>query len=308
MDTKYPYTGALKVLLKNQFEQAIVYIPQIWHADDLEALHKTRVGFRRLRTYLRILKPFTEKEIYHFLVRNSRQMGQTLGNVRDLDVFRLGLETYFSRTNPRRDFESWLWQPIFSQLYRQKFDHVVSGLKSSEFERFIGAFEKFCTNDSFGIKKIGNENEPQFPSIKEHAHKSLIKQMDKIHKSQALLSSRPEDSTFHKLRIDLKRFRYTLEFFTPLLAEHPTLALIGSLVELQDHLGTINDYSTAHQITYDLIRTKTEKFNNVINSVLIPYAATIAKEKIGLRNSFQLIWDKFMAKKPLILLEEAVEL
>jgi triphosphatase len=52
----------------------------------------------------------------------------------------------------------------------------------------------------------------------------------------------------HKLRIALKRLRYTLEFFAPLLPDRRLNSYLGALAWLQDELGQVNDHVTAETL------------------------------------------------------------
>lgn len=51
------------------------------------------------------------------------------------------------------------------------------------------------------------------------------------------------DETVHALRLQCKKLRYLLDFFTPLFDEATIKRLITSLKQLQDNLGRFNDYS-----------------------------------------------------------------
>jgi len=51
----------------------------------------------------------------------------------------------------------------------------------------------------------------------------------------------------HALRIEFKKFRYTLEFFREVLGAE-SQAIINEIKKLQDHLGELNDANVACQI------------------------------------------------------------
>ncbi len=51
--------------------------------------------------------------------------------------------------------------------------------------------------------------------------------------------------TLHALRIDVKRLRYAIEFFLPLLDAERTRQTLDTLSEAQESLGFLNDLSQA---------------------------------------------------------------
>ncbi len=54
--------------------------------------------------------------------------------------------------------------------------------------------------------------------------------------------------TLHALRIESKRLRYTLEFFSEVLPDSAS-TLVAELTAVQDHLGLLNDAQIAADLT-----------------------------------------------------------
>ena len=52
----------------------------------------------------------------------------------------------------------------------------------------------------------------------------------------------------HELRIEFKKLRYALEFFTPILPRNRLTNYQASLSTIQDLLGTLNDQVTASRL------------------------------------------------------------
>jgi len=61
----------------------------------------------------------------------------------------------------------------------------------------------------------------------------------------------------HKLRIECKKLRYLLEFYSSLFASGLIPALIRQLKILQDYLGEFNDYSVQQVALHDYIKKMT---------------------------------------------------
>jgi CHAD domain-containing protein len=68
-----------------------------------------------------------------------------------------------------------------------------------------------------------------------------------FHAGRALFSAEPAAGTFHKFRLETKRFRYTLELFHPCYGPglEERLKLLRSI---QDLLGEINDCATTQKL------------------------------------------------------------
>ena len=59
----------------------------------------------------------------------------------------------------------------------------------------------------------------------------------------------------HQLRIDVKRLRYAIDFFSSLYAPKRVKAFIGHLQKLQDGLGYMNDLAVAEGLIKRLVET-----------------------------------------------------
>src|SRR5512145_2820492 len=62
--------------------------------EDIEHVHDMRVAIRRMRSAVRLLKPYLKGKAIKGYNRNLRQSGLVLGDVRDLDVMIEQLQAY----------------------------------------------------------------------------------------------------------------------------------------------------------------------------------------------------------------------
>src|SRR5262249_46209023 len=67
----------------------------------------------------------------------------------------------------------------------------------------------------------------------------------------------------HRLRITLKKLRYTIEFLKELFDEREVKALEKRLKPLQDDLGYMNDFRTAHDLVAEVGRHAREHSNAI---------------------------------------------
>jgi CHAD domain-containing protein len=78
--------------------------------------------------------------------------------------------------------------------------------------------------------------------------KAIIhKRYRKVIKKGRQISATTPDEKLHELRIDCKKLRYLLEFFTSLFPEDQMKILIKQLKQLQENLGDFNDLSVQKQ-------------------------------------------------------------
>ena len=70
---------------------------------------------------------------------------------------------------------------------------------------------------------------------------------------------RPEEGDLHRLRIALKKLRYTAEFFAPLYPKKKVKALCEKLRGLQEHLGDINDIAHVRASMTAMLRETTAR-------------------------------------------------
>ena len=293
-----------KKLLANQLALTTENIPGIYAGIDIEAVHKTRVGFRRIRSRLRILKPLFKKKYLQPFRNNSRKIGQALGAVRDLDVLKISLSSAFQEHHPTENFHTAFWRPFFLDQYQQARTKLLEQLESRQFTEFIQSFTTFCDDIEIGAKKPEKIREKGFSTFKSYVSSMLRNQYQNVQIRQIELSAQPIDTNFHQLRIEIKRFRYTLDFFSPILKLEPTLGLINSLTNLQDHLGTINDHVSAERIISLLLEHNSQLREHNFAGFLSEYRQRISLENDSLQANFHHSWQSFQEASPKALLND----
>jgi adenylate cyclase len=72
--------------------------------------------------------------------------------------------------------------------------------------------------------------------------------LDALHRKAAKTAKRASTQdipSLHRLRIAIKRLRYTVEFFAPLFPRKAVRAYLGRMMVLQEDLGLLNDVANA---------------------------------------------------------------
>ncbi|MEO8300885.1 MAG: CHAD domain-containing protein, partial [Rhizomicrobium sp.] len=90
------------------------------------------------------------------------------------------------------------------------------------------------------------------------AERMLDRQMKRVKKRARIAASR-EEGDMHRLRIALKKLRYTAEFFAPLFPRRDVKAYLRQLRGLQNHLGDLNDVANVRSVVAGLLREKIRK-------------------------------------------------
>ncbi len=207
---------------------------------DSEFLHDYRVAIRRTRSILKQLKGVFEPEESAYYLRLFRELGKRTNELRDRDVSLLREASYFRSLPPCLQPSLKLFfidiAASRKKLHRQFCRYLASDPCQSalaEWNAFVHQQSvpdpEHCPNASLSTASVAVE------SIKK-AWKTVIR-----HGRQA--SEETTDNEIHALRIDCKKLRYLLEFFSSIFPHKSVAPAVRQLKELQDNLGDFVDFS-----------------------------------------------------------------
>lgn len=281
-----PIWQALRHTFMLQLQMILTYAPIAIDGTDPEGVHKVRVGLRRLRTALKLFKPFLQESEYKFLNTYAKTTANELGTVRDLDVLKIHFFTYCLNTKQTVDPQS-EWPPIFQTHYDQIRRKMVEHLESESFNNLIARTYKICQDTKYHLQN------PEILSqtLKDFLPSSLEKQLTKIQSYQGQLSLQTDYAAFHALRLKFKSFRYTIEFFPETFSTQSIDKIVNLLIKIQDHLGELNDAHIAGVILSEL-----QKNSPAWSDCLKNYQAYRGEEFTNLKKNFLPIWKKFNKK------------
>lgn len=232
-------------ILAFHFARMLKEEPGVRKGDDVDAVHDMRVATRRMRSVLRIFEPYYERPTVKSLVRRLRRVARALGDVRDLDVFRLKTEAYAAGLSARS--QSAL-QPLLDRLRAQEDaarEPLMKMLDSKRYAETVSAFTDFVENPGKAAKHAsGSAPIPPRPSRVAHVVPGLVyAQWGAVMAFAPYLNGASLDM-LHALRIELKRFRYLLEAFAEVMGAEADV-VIEATKALQDHLGDLQDSRVA---------------------------------------------------------------
>jgi CHAD domain-containing protein len=219
--------------LRRHFTKLLAKEPGTRVGDDIEELHDMRVASRRLRAAVALFGEFLPVAAER-LRPELAWVGQTVGAVRDLDVQIADLDK-LAADLPEADREALVrLRALLLEERAQARAEMLQALDSPRYERFVRRFGAMLRSRS------GTRTSPAravAPELVARRHRALRKAMKHA-------AAEPDPSTYHRLRIVAKRFRYALEFLSDIYPGE-TARLVRRTVAFQDLLGDYQDANVA---------------------------------------------------------------
>ena len=211
----------------------------------VEGLHQLRVAFRRLEVALGAFGKEFDQEWLEELRGRAKILSGRLAPARDLDVFvgKLlagktgvsdGLPQLRARAESARD-SAWA--------------AVVVCISGADFELFADDVAALASS------QLPLTRDQRLPRT---AVRMLDRQVRRVKKRGRIAASR-EEGDMHRLRIALKKLRYTAEFFAPLYPKREVAAYLKKVRALQNHLGDLNDVANVRSVVGALLHEKNKK-------------------------------------------------
>lgn len=213
--------------------------------DDAEYLHQARVALRRLRSALSVFNRAFPRAVFEAELAELRWLGSLLGPARDWDVFAVetlpavgaafpdddGLGRLIARTAELR--------AVADGAAREA---VASARYTTLLVKLIGVFLK-GTWSQLAEDTTLERSRPLMEfttAVLARRHKKVLKLG--LHLAQLDMPG------LHALRIDIKKLRYAVEFFSNLYDKKAVREYVGALAGLQELLGSLNDAATVERL------------------------------------------------------------
>jgi len=251
---------------------------------DTEFLHDFRVATRRTRSALGQIKSVFPKNIAGRFKQDFAFVGKLSNQLRDLDVYLLKEDTFKTILPPllRDDID-----PLFEYLRNNRskaLQTVIRGLKSKKYARIMQNWESFLDEPVQNPPSAFNAKVP----IITLARKRIYRQYRRIVKDGSRILENTEDEKLHALRIECKKLRYLMEFFSSLFPRKKINMLIAQLKTLQNNLGDFNDLCVQEKYLIDIAgklpatHQKSKKVQVAIGSLV----GTLDREKQIIKGAF----------------------
>jgi CHAD domain-containing protein len=252
---------AFRATLADCLAQIAANAATVRSGHSVEGLHQLRVAFRRLEVALGAFGREFKQDWLEELRGRAKILSGRLAPARDLDVFmarRLG--------GPGTKGEG------FAQLRARAEDAretawaaATACVRAAEFLRF--------TDDLAALahSQLPLTRQRRLPRM---AARILDRQMKRVKKRGRAARSKDEGD-LHRLRIALKKLRYTAEFFAPLYPSGVVKRYLRAVKALQEHMGELNDIANVRGVIGALLQQQPRNVRKEDEAVLRFAAGTL---------------------------------
>lgn len=295
-----PMSEAGRKILRYHFANMLAHEAGTILGEEIEELHKMRVATRRMRAAFVVFEDAYEPQVVKEYLRGLRKTGRALGRVRDMDVM-------LNKANAYRD--------ELPESERQGMDPLLLDWSNARDEARLELFN-YLESDAYRTFKrkfnifLGTPGAAAQPIPKNHPVANRVLELAPVMIYDCLAAVRAyepwlEDATIelmHALRIEMKRLRYTVEFFREVLGPEAE-NLIEMMKTMQDHLGDLNDAQIAAQLTgqflnrWDLDQEALPISERRNPETIVTYMASRHAEVNRLTHSFKEVWENFNNKE-----------
>lgn len=289
-----PMAEAARKALLFHFERMLLHEPGTREGQDIEAVHDMRVATRRMRSALRLFKPFFEPGTLRPFRRHLRRIALALGEVRDLDVF---LEKAFRFLSEHPDIDLSPLIATWEAQRQQARCALIDRMDSKSFGRFVTDFHIFLTTPGMGAIPLPGPGDATAYQVRHIAPRVIYEHYEQVRAYDTVLDG-ASLLTLHALRIAFKRLRYTVEFFEEVLGPEVKL-VIKDIKVMQDHLGDLNDTRVVGEMLRQFVDRHNADYSGVpvflrpdISGVL-HYARAREAEQQHLLDTFPEAWANF---------------
>jgi len=216
-----------------------------------------------------------------------RTIAGVLVTVRDVDVLLGDLDGYIAKLPaPGREGmeplrSAWRREP---QVGRKR---LVARLDSKGYREFVDDYLDFTESPGAAeiITPLGQPN-----LVRHTAGSRILAAYERVRAYETIITW-ADVRTLHALRIESKRLRYTMEYFSEVM---PVSArkLIAQVTEMQDHLGLMSDADVAATTTRDWLNLHAPQLPARSREAVGLYLDSREADVEQMRRSFRPVWRR----------------
>ena len=218
---------ALRALFLSIFKEIKRLKSDYLQDHDEEILHNLRVNLRKVRSLLKIFNGVFDEKVTLFFGENFKILANSTNKKRDLDIF-LGFLSEQKHANELIYF--------VQKALNLEYENVKSYLGDEENYAFLKEWEIFLNEGEFYRSKLFDVSLSRLGSFK---LRTLLVLAQKRLKS---LDQDCPNESFHKIRIELKKVRYTYEFLSEIFYFDGLKKYEERLKDMQEIFGALQDY------------------------------------------------------------------
>jgi inorganic triphosphatase YgiF len=215
-----------------------------------EGVHQMRVAARRIRSAASSLKEMLPVRDRHWIAEELRWLAGILGPARNLDVFANELLPAARTSLP--DEPGWEdVAAVLEKLRRAAYAQVREAILAERYTATMLRLLRWFEGRGWRENQAPEESALGGSPIGEVAARVLDRRLRKVRQRSKRFDSRTPPQR-HKLRIAVKKLRYTTELFGSLFETDLLHSFVSKLKRLQTDLGYSNDVRVAHEFVVDL--------------------------------------------------------
>jgi inorganic triphosphatase YgiF len=249
LDPDMTVEAALQKIGRSCLAQLLRNEPAVLSAQP-EGVHQMRVAMRRLRSAISSLKKILPEEDVQWVTRELRWLGGTLGPARNLDVFAAELLPAARTGLPDEPG----WDDLGATLDRLRaaaYDQIREAILSRRYSASMLRLLRWFEASGWRRHSASDEPDPMTSPIRGIAPGVLDRRRRTVkQRGEGFAGLAPRER--HKLRIAVKKLRYTVELFGSLFDEEELERFVRRLKRLQSDLGYANDIRVAHEFVTEL--------------------------------------------------------
>jgi CHAD domain-containing protein len=289
LDAAMSALDALRALVAASLEQLRANRARLLAGHDAEALHQMRVALRRLRSVLGAFRRLLPRAATRAQVVEIRWLTRALGAARDWDVFDAStLRPVLDAHRRQRGLSA--VQRAAARLGVRAREGARRAARSPRCARMLRSLDAFAAG-KWAARLAPQKSRALSAPVRPHAVEALERRWRRVSKRGRGLK-RLEARELHRLRIAVKRLRYTALAFAPLFAARRTGAILRAVEAMQDALGGLNDCASARRLTAQAYAAR--------SGVKTPQARELLEERIDAARrehsrALQQAWKKLRA-------------
>lgn len=223
--------------------------------DDDEYIHQARVAMRRIRSAIKLFSPVLPMAFVNQWNSAWRDLANELGDARNWDVFYHEslpllkeafpihpeiLELEKLTISEREKAHAKAVESFGSRNYSVKLISFAEAVMNLHAHPEVKNRQKMIQQSLTTAEPIIEENTQEFAT-------RLLKRRHRRFMREVLVPNRNLEESHH-LRLDLKKLRYSFDFFMELYPKKRMSLYMKSLARAQELLGQMNDLATAEEL------------------------------------------------------------
>jgi CHAD domain-containing protein len=234
-DSRSDAAGAaeVKATLERQLALILAHDPAVRLGDDSEDVHQLRVATRRFRAVLRAARPFFTDGRAEGVRAELRWLADLLGSVRDLDVLIERTREERAGLDPSEQAGTAHLVDLLVAEREAARARLVTAMRTKRYMRLLGRLEELVDRPLVGDEDM-------------RVGKLARSEFKKLSKAASALTEEATDAELHRIRVRVKRARYTAELAEPAVGKRAT-RFIRRAKRVQDVAGELQDAVVAEE-------------------------------------------------------------